>query len=73
MFDEIGETLSETTNRLMGLKGRTTHTTTAKRRPILFLNDIRDLAHKKWMAAGRPPGDCTRFWLEAEQEIQKVR
>ena len=43
-----------------------------KRRP-LFLNDIRDLAHKTWEAAGRPPGDCTRFWLEAEQEMREGR
>ena len=44
----------------------------AGRRPP-FLNDIRDLAHKKWEAAGRPSGDCTRFWLEAEQEIRNGR
>jgi hypothetical protein len=38
------------------------------RRPI-YLNDIRALAYRKWEAAGKPAGDCTRFWLEAEQEL----
>ena len=45
----------------------------AARRPLLFLNDIRDRAYKKWMAAGMPPGDGARFWLEAEQEIREGR
>lgn len=77
MFDEVGETCVETTGGVTGPKGRpggrTTKTPTANRPPTLFLNDIRDLAYKKWMAAGRPPGDCTHFWLEAEQEIREVR
>jgi hypothetical protein len=38
------------------------------RRPI-YLNDIRALAYRKWEAAGKPAGDCTRFWMEAEQEL----
>jgi hypothetical protein len=33
------------------------------------LNDIRELAYSKWESAGRPAGDCVRFWLEAEQEM----
>jgi hypothetical protein len=37
--------------------------------PSLTLNDIRQRAYQKWEAAGRPPGDCTAFWLEAEQEL----
>ena len=33
------------------------------------LNDIRDRAFAKWVAAGRPPGDNLCFWLEAETEL----
>jgi hypothetical protein len=43
-----------------------------KRRPSITLNDIRQLAFRKWKAAGRPGGDCTRFWLEAEEELVEV-
>jgi hypothetical protein len=32
---------------------------------------IRELAYAKWEAAGRPPGDGVRFWLEAERELKK--
>ena len=38
-------------------------------RNSLCLNDIWRLARQKWEAAGRPPGDSGRFWLEAEQEL----
>jgi hypothetical protein len=38
-------------------------------RTSLYLNDIRQLAYQKWVAAGRPEGDSSRFWLEAEQEL----
>jgi Protein of unknown function (DUF2934) len=41
----------------------------ANHRPPPFLNDIGDLAYDKWVAAGMPPGDSVRFWLEAEQEL----
>lgn len=30
---------------------------------------IRDLAYRKWEAAGWPPGDGVNFWLEAEREL----
>jgi hypothetical protein len=30
---------------------------------------IRQCAYQKWEAAGRPPGDGVRFWLEAEREL----
>lgn len=77
MFDQLGETFIETTIGVMGPKGRpgdrATNTPTANRRRTLFLNDIHDLAYKKWIAAGKPPGDCAHFWLEAEQEMQEVR
>ncbi len=76
MFDEIGEAFSESTIGVMGPKGGSGGRTTnapANRRRTPFLNDIRDLAYKKWIAAGTPPGDCARFWLEAEQEVQQGR
>lgn len=34
---------------------------------------IRDLAHRKWEAAGRPAGDGLHFWLEAERELKAER
>jgi hypothetical protein len=45
------------------------HTPVAHGHAPPTLNDIRRSAYKKWEAAGKPPGDCTRFWLEAEQEL----
>jgi hypothetical protein len=46
----------------------------AARRPAaLFLNAIRDEAYQKWLAAGSPAGDCTRFWLDAERELLEGR
>ncbi len=35
----------------------------------LYLNDIWRRARQRWEAAGKPPGDSSRFWLEAEQEL----
>jgi len=35
----------------------------------LYLNDIWRLARQKWNVAGKPDGDSSRFWLEAEQEL----
>jgi hypothetical protein len=32
-------------------------------------NQIQLRAYLKWEAAGRPPGDGFKFWLEAEQEL----
>ncbi len=43
--------------------------TRAKSRPVVTMNDIHCLAFRKWNAAGRPTGDCTRFWLEAERDL----
>lgn len=31
--------------------------------------DIRLCAYRKWEKAGKPTGDGTKFWLEAEQEL----
>lgn len=35
----------------------------------LTLNQIQQRAYSKWVAAGKPDGDSSRFWLEAEQEL----
>lgn len=40
-------------------------------KPGLNEEKIRDLAYQKWLAAGCPPGDGVRFWLEAECECAK--
>ena len=34
---------------------------------------IRELAHRKWQAAGCPAGDGLGFWLEAEREVNAER
>jgi len=47
--------------------------TLRRQRPSLTLNDIRQVAFHKWQVAGRPSGDCVRFWLEAEQELLEGR
>jgi hypothetical protein len=41
----------------------------ACQRLSLTLNDIHQRAHGKWAGAGRPLGDSSRFWLEAEREL----
>jgi hypothetical protein len=33
-------------------------------------DDIRQLAYRKWDEAGRPEGDGTVFWLQAERELK---
>jgi hypothetical protein len=33
-------------------------------------DDIRQLAYRKWEEAGRPDGDGTEFWLQAERELK---
>jgi len=32
-------------------------------------DEISQLAYEKWEAAGRPPGDGSDFWLQAEKEL----
>jgi hypothetical protein len=39
------------------------------RRHSINLGDIKFRALKKWVAAGMPNGDSTRFWEEAEREL----
>jgi hypothetical protein len=45
----------------------------AGQHPSPTLNDIRQRAYEKWQAAGMPAGDCTPFWVEAEQELRRVK
>jgi hypothetical protein len=44
-----------------------------RQHPSPTLNDIRQRAYEKWQAAGMPAGDCTPFWLEAEQELRREK
>jgi Protein of unknown function (DUF2934) len=39
------------------------------KRPPVTLNDIGRRAYQKWVAAGRPEGNCVPFWWAAEQEL----
>jgi hypothetical protein len=36
-------------------------------------DEIRMRAYQKWEAAGKPAGDGTKFWLEAERELRKSK
>ena len=36
-------------------------------------DEIRARAHALWEQAGRPEGDGTQFWLEAEKELNTPR
>jgi hypothetical protein len=33
------------------------------------LNEIRVRAFRRWTEAGKPDGDGSRFWLDAEREL----
>ncbi len=35
--------------------------------------EIRVRAYLRWEAAGRPPGDGSNFWVEAEQEMTRKK
>jgi hypothetical protein len=39
----------------------------------LSVDEIRLRAYLRWEAAGKPPGDDVKFWLEAEQELQQEK
>jgi len=39
------------------------------RGPEVTLKEIHELAFRKWVAAGKPSGDSTPFWLEAERDL----
>ena len=73
MFDEVGGTTKGAKGSKGGQGNRVISTPATARRPLLFLNDIRDRAYKKWVAVGMPQGDGARFWLEAEQEMREGR
>ena len=73
MFDEVGGMTTLAKGSQGGQGRRASSTPAAARRPLLFLNDIRDRAYKKWVAVGMPQGDGARFWLEAEQEMREGR
>jgi Protein of unknown function (DUF2934) len=51
------------------LAGEAGTTQPVRRRPVVYLNDIRQRAFERWQAAGSPRGDNCRFWLEAEDEL----
>ena len=72
MFEEIGGSTTGVKSP-KGKPGKRVVSAAAARRPLLLLNDIRDRAYEKWVAAGMPPGDGAHFWLEAEQEIREGR
>jgi len=42
-------------------------------RPAPDENQVRARAYALWEEAGRPEGDGTQFWLEAEQELSNGR
>lgn len=73
MFEEIGGSTQGVKSPKVKQGKRVAAASAAARRPLLFLNDIRDRAHAKWLNAGMPPGDGARFWLEAEQEMREGR
>jgi hypothetical protein len=39
-------------------------------RALVSEQQIRVAAYMRWEAAGKPEGDGTHFWLEAERELQ---
>ena len=41
----------------------------ARTGPLPTADEIRLLAYEKWEAAGKPPGDGSDFWLQAEKEL----
>jgi DUF2934 family protein len=42
-------------------------------RPVIPEAAIRQLAYRKWEAAGRPSGDGVNFWLEAERGLAQAQ
>jgi hypothetical protein len=43
--------------------------TISRRGAPVTLNAISQRAYAKWVAAGQPEGDGSRFWLQAEEEL----
>lgn len=75
MFDDAftSETISASVSTGPCRDSAAERSTRQPTRPAVTLNDIRELAQSKWLAAGRPEGDGMRFWLEAEQELLHER
>lgn len=70
MSGRNGESLTrETTAELSQASPQSGGPSQERARPEVTLNQIHCLAFRKWSAAGRPTGDTTRFWLEAEQDL----
>jgi hypothetical protein len=73
-YVEQSKRIDKTRQRSLRETGRPSNWRPAvDRRLPLSLNDIRDRAYEMWVAAAMPPGDSTRFWLEAEQEMRERR
>jgi hypothetical protein len=67
----VREAANPSTGMDQVLEGQSACVPPAARGPALTLNAIYRLARRKWEAAGRPPGDSARFWLEAEEELRQ--
>jgi hypothetical protein len=69
--DTTAEITTGSPRRQQALECQRVAATPTRQRLPVTLNDIHQLAYRKWQSAGRPPGDSTRFWLEAERELLK--
>ena len=56
---------------LTGEQGREAACPSNQQPPDAGDEAIRELAHRKWEAAGCPAGDGLNFWLEAEREVNR--
>ena len=52
---------------------RESKTTRQAEQPQVSEEQIRTLAYEMWEKAGRPPGDGSQFWAEAQQQAQNGR
>jgi len=73
MFNKVGGSTNDIKGLYVNQGERVIGAPAVACRLPLSLNDIRDRAYEKWVAAGTPPGDSARFWQEAEQEMQEGR
>ena len=54
------------------MDGRPITPAMAGRQPV-SMDEVRLRAYLRWEAAGRPPGDGVRFWLDAERELRQAK
>jgi hypothetical protein len=54
-------------------KGLVASGNTDHQKKVVSDDAIRLCAYQKWEAAGKPTGDGSQFWLEAEQELLEGR